>query len=190
MRERRVCAPTGFARSTTFRPPCFGSTARPCPLATGSTRRARVLLQRVADFGASLLCAESLGLMERAKEATLAHLQTRKQFGSVLGKFQALQHRMVDVLMHLEQARSLTWLAAAHACSDNATERVRSVAAAKALVAEAGHFVGQQCVQLHGAIGLTDEVVVSHTLKRLSMINQTFGDADHHLTRFAALQAA
>jgi alkylation response protein AidB-like acyl-CoA dehydrogenase len=145
-------------------------------------------LQRVADYAAALLCAEAVGLMECAKDTTLEYLKTRKQFGSPLSELQALQHRMVDMLMHLEQARSMALLAAAHADSEDVIQRVRNVAAAKALVGEAARFVGQQSVQLHGAIGLTEECVVSGVLKRLTAIDLTFGDTEHHLARFAELQ--
>lgn len=145
------------------------------------------LVERVADYGASLLCAEAIGLMELGKESTLEHLKTRQQFGSPLSKFQALQHRMVDVMIQLEQARSMAYLAVAHSDSEDVDLRVRSVAAAKSLVGEAARYVGQQCVQLHGAVGLTDECVVSHVLKRLTMIDLTLGDTDHHLARFAGL---
>ena len=145
------------------------------------------LVERVADYGASLLCAEAIGLMELAKDTTLEHLKNRQQFGSPLSKFQALQHRMVDVMIQLELARSMAYLAAAHSSSDDADLRVRSVAAAKSLVGDAARYVGQQCVQLHGAVGLTDEYAVSHVLKRLTMIDQTLGDTDHHLARFTNL---
>lgn len=145
------------------------------------------LVERLADYGASLLCAEAVGLMEMAKDTTLEYLKNRQQFGSPLSKFQALQHRMVDIMIQLEQARSITYLAVAHSAVDDRTLRTRSVAAAKSLVGEASRFVGQQCVQLHGAVGLTDEFAVSHALKRLTMIDLTFGDTDHHLARFAEL---
>lgn len=145
------------------------------------------LLERVADYGASLLCAEAVGLMELAKDSTLEYLKTRQQFGSPLSKFQALQHRMVDIMIQLEQGRSMAYLAVAHSCSEDVLLRVRSVAAAKSLVGEAARFVGQQCVQLHGAIGLTDACPVSHVLKRITMIDLTLGDSDHHLERFSNL---
>jgi len=147
-----------------------------------------VLLQRVADYGAALLCAEAVGLMESAKDATLDHLKTRKQFGSLLSDFQALQHRMVEMLIHLEQARSMALLAVAHADSEDFQQRTRNVAAAKALVGESARFVGQQSVQLHGAIGLTQECVVSGILKRLTAIDLSCGDTEHHLARLAELQ--
>jgi len=146
------------------------------------------LLQRLADYGATLLCAEAVGLMACAKDTTLDYLKTRKQFGSLLSEQQVLQHRMVDLLIHLEQARSMALLAAAHADSDDASQRVRNVAAAKALVGEAGRFVGQQSVQLHGAMGLTQECVVSGILKRLTAIDLSCGDTEHHLDRLAEWQ--
>jgi alkylation response protein AidB-like acyl-CoA dehydrogenase len=146
------------------------------------------LLQRLADFGATLLCAEAVGLMECAKNTTLDYLKTRKQFGSFLSEQQVLQHRMVDVLIQLEQARSMALLAAAHADSEDVSERTRNVTAAKALVGEAGRFVGQQSVQLHGAMGLTQECAVSGVLKRLTAIDLSCGDTEHHLARLAQWQ--
>ncbi len=146
------------------------------------------LLGRLADCAAALLCAEAVGLMECARDTTLDYLKTRRQFGSPLSAFQALQHRMVDMLIHLEQARSMALLAVAHADDDDVVERTRNVAAAKALMGEAARFVGQQSVQLHGAIGLTEACVVSGVLKRLTAIDLTFGDTDHHLARLADLQ--
>lgn len=143
------------------------------------------LVERIADYGAALLCAEAVGLMELAKDVTLEHLKNRHQFGSLLSKFQALQHRMVDIMIQLEQARSMAYLAVANCESDDPKQSVRSVSAAKSLVGDASRYVGQQCVQLHGAMGLTDDCVVSHVLKRLTMIDLTLGDSDHHLSRFA-----
>jgi alkylation response protein AidB-like acyl-CoA dehydrogenase len=149
---------------------------------------AGTLLQRLADYGAALLCAEAVGLMECAKDTTLDYLKTRQQFGRPLSEQQVLQHRMVDLLIHLEQARSMALLAAAHADSDAAVQRVRHVAAAKAMVGEAGRFVGQQSVQMHGAMGLTQECAVSGILKRLTAIDLSCGDTEHHLARLAELQ--
>ncbi len=147
----------------------------------------REFLERVSDFGCSLLCAEAVGLMELAKDSTLSHLKIRQQFGSPLSKFQALQHRMVDVLIALEKARSMAYLATAHSSHESHEVRSRSTAAAKALVGESGKYVGQQCVQLHGALGLTEECVVSHAFKRLTLIDLTLGDVDHHLERFSKI---
>jgi alkylation response protein AidB-like acyl-CoA dehydrogenase len=152
------------------------------------------VLEAVADHGAGLLCAEALGAMDALFGATLDYLKTRQQFGVAIGKFQALQHRMADMYVHLEQARSMALLAAvrlAEAARDPAGDaaaatRRRAVAAAKYRVGQAARFVGQQAVQLHGGMGVTDELPASHYFKRLSTIELTLGDADHHLARFIA----
>jgi len=133
------------------------------------------------------LCAEAVGCMAALVEITLSYIKTRKQFGVPIGSFQVLQHRMADMLMSVEQARSMMYLAANRADSKDVADRRRAIAAAKALVGQAGRFVGQQAVQLHGGIGVTDEVNVSHYFKRLTLINATFGDADHHLGQFSDL---
>jgi alkylation response protein AidB-like acyl-CoA dehydrogenase len=144
------------------------------------------LLDAALDYGAGLLCAEALGAMEALFDATLEYLKTRQQFGVPIGKFQALQHRMADMFIHLEQARSMALLAAVKLGSGDAQERRRAVSAAKYRVGQAARFVGQQAVQLHGGMGVTDELPASHYFKRLSMIELTMGDADHHLARFIA----
>jgi alkylation response protein AidB-like acyl-CoA dehydrogenase len=143
------------------------------------------VLEAVADYGAALLCAEAIGAMDALFAATLDYLKTRQQFGAPIGKFQVLQHRMADMFIHLEQARSLAMLAAAKVGSGDAEERRRVVSAAKARVGQACRFVGQQAVQLHGGMGVTDELPASHYFKRLTMIDLTLGDVDHHLERFA-----
>lgn len=147
------------------------------------------ILETVLDYGAALLCAEAVGAMEALFSATLDYLKTRKQFGAPLGKFQALQHRMADMAIHLEQARSLALLAAATYATGDAAARRRIVSAAKYRVGQAGRFVGQQAVQLHGGMGVTDELPAAHYFKRLAMIELTLGDADHHLQRFIAQPA-
>ena len=144
------------------------------------------LLDAAADYGAALLCAEALGAMEALFDATLDYLKTRQQFGAPIGKFQALQHRMADMFIHLEQARSMALLAAVKADSDNADERRRAVSAAKYRVGEAARYIGQQAVQLHGGMGVTNELSAAHHFKRLAMIELTLGDGDHHLRRFMA----
>jgi alkylation response protein AidB-like acyl-CoA dehydrogenase len=144
------------------------------------------ILDACADYGAGLLCAEALGAMEALFEATLDYLKTRQQFGVPIGKFQALQHRMADMYIHLEQARSMAMLAAVKLDGQDAAERRRVVSAAKYRVGQAARFVGQQAVQLHGGMGVTDELAAAHYFKRLSMIELTLGDRDHHLARFAA----
>lgn len=144
------------------------------------------LLEAASDYGISLLCAEALGAMEALSAATLEYLKTRQQFGVPLGKFQALQHRMAEIFMQLEQARSMATLAAVKVGSADAVERRRTVSAAKARIGKAIKYIGQTAVQLHGGMGVTDELPAAHYFKRLSMIELTLGDTDHHLARFAA----
>jgi len=144
------------------------------------------IIEAACDYGAALLCAEAIGAMDAIFAATLEYLKTRQQFGAPIGKFQALQHRMADMFIHLEQARSMAMLAAVKVGSDDAEERRRVVSAAKVRVGQAARFVGQQAVQLHGGMGVTDELPAAHYFKRLAMIEVTLGDADHHLERFIA----
>jgi alkylation response protein AidB-like acyl-CoA dehydrogenase len=144
------------------------------------------ILEAAADYGAGLLCAEALGAIDALFAATLDYLKTRQQFGVPIGKFQALQHRMADMYVHLEQARSMALLAAVRLAEGNPAERRRAVAAAKYRVGQAARFVGQQAIQLHGGMGVTDELPASHYFKRLSTIELTLGDCDHHLARFIA----
>ena len=138
------------------------------------------------DFATALVCAEAVGAIRYANEATLEYLKTRRQFGVPIGSFQALQHRMVDMAISLEQARSMATLACARVDTEtDANERRRLVSAAKVRIADACRHVGHESVQLHGGMGMSDELKVSHTFRRLAMIAQQFGDADHHLERFA-----
>jgi alkylation response protein AidB-like acyl-CoA dehydrogenase len=124
--------------------------------------------------------------MEALNAATLEYTKTRQQFGVPIGKFQALQHRMAEMFIHLEQARSMATLAAVKVGSSDIEERRRTVSGAKARIGQAIKFVGQQAVQLHGGMGVTDELPAAHYFKRLTMIEITLGDTDHHLARFAA----
>lgn len=151
----------------------------------GKAGAALPAIQRAVDRGIAALCAEAVGVMNALNKATLEYLKTRKQFGVAIGTFQALKHRMADMLMAAEQSRSMAIIAAVHADSADAAERARSIAAAKAYIGQAGRLVGQQAVQLHGGMGVVDEHVVSHYFKRLTMIDITFGDADYHLGRFS-----
>jgi pimeloyl-CoA dehydrogenase small subunit len=144
------------------------------------------LLEEVVDYGTALLCAEAVGAIRYANEATLAYLKTRRQFGVAIGSFQALQHRMVDMLISYEQSRSMACLACVKVDTADAAERRRVVSAAKLKIADACRHVSQEAVQLHGGMGMTEDLKISHTFRRLTMIAQTFGDADHHLARFAA----
>ncbi len=144
------------------------------------------LLDEVVDYGTALLCAEAVGAIRYANEATLAYLKTRRQFGVPIGSFQALQHRMVDMFVSYEQARSMACLACVKVDTVDAAERRRTVSAAKIKIADVCRHVSQEAVQLHGGMGMTEDLKISHTFRRLTMIAQTFGDADHHLGRFAA----
>ena len=153
---------------------------------TGGARDAAAL-ERIADYATVLLCAEAIGALDALNRATVEYTKTREQFGVPIARFQALQHRMVDMLIHAEQARSLTYLAAVRYASDDADTRRKAVSAAKARVGQAARFVGQQAVQLHGGMGVTNEVAAAHLFKRLAIIETTLGDTDHNLARFAAL---
>jgi pimeloyl-CoA dehydrogenase small subunit len=144
------------------------------------------LLEEVVDYGTALLCAEAVGAIRYANEATLAYLKTRRQFGVAIGSFQALQHRMVDMFISYEQARSMACLACVKVDTADAAERRRVVSAAKIKIADACRHVSQEAVQLHGGMGMTEDLKISHTFRRLTMIAQAFGDVDHHLERFAA----
>jgi hypothetical protein len=139
------------------------------------------------DVGLAALCAEAVGVMQALVDATVAYVQSRQQFGTPIGRFQALQHRIADMLIHLEQARSMSYLAALRCIDENVAERRRALSAAKALVGQSSRFVGQQAVQLHGGMGMTDELIVSHWFKRLTAAELMFGDSDTHLQRYAAL---
>jgi len=143
------------------------------------------LIEEVVDYATTLLCAEAVGAIKYAHDATLEYLKTRRQFGVPIGSFQALQHRMVDILISYEQARSIACLACVKVDTADAGERRRVVSAAKIKIADAARHVSQEAVQLHGGMGMTEELKISHTFRRLTMIAQAFGDADHHLARFA-----
>lgn len=144
-------------------------------------------IERALDFGLAALCAEAVGVMDATVAATVDYLKTRQQFGQPIGRFQALQHRTADMLIHLEQARSMSILATARCRLADARERRRLLSAAKVVIGQAARFIGQQAVQLHGGMGMTDELIVSHYFKRLTAIELTLGDSDTHLQRFMAL---
>jgi alkylation response protein AidB-like acyl-CoA dehydrogenase len=143
-------------------------------------------LERAVGRGILALCAEALGAMEAAKAATLDYLRTRKQFGVPIGSFQALQHRMADLLLEIEQARSAVINAAAALDADRIT-RERALSAAKMSIGRIGTKVAEECIQLHGGIGMTWELPLAHYAKRLVMIDHQLGDEDHHLERYITL---
>jgi alkylation response protein AidB-like acyl-CoA dehydrogenase len=144
-------------------------------------------IEGALDVGLAALCAEAVGVMQALLNATVDYLQTRQQFGQPIGRFQALQHRVADMVIQLEQARSMSYLAALRCRSAELGERRRALSAAKVMISDASRFVGQQAVQLHGGMGMTDELQASHWFRRLTAIDVTFGDSDTHLQRYAAL---
>jgi len=143
------------------------------------------IIEHAIQRGIAALCAEALGIAATLNAATLEHLKTRRQFGVPIGTFQALQHRMADMYIAAEQARSMTISAATQIEGRDPVQRRRAVAAAKAYVGRATRFIGQQAVQLHGGMGLVDDFIVGHGFKRLTMIDMTFGDTDYHFGRFS-----
>ena len=154
----------------------------------GPEGQALPIIEDVTDYATTLVCAEAVGAIKYAHDATLEYLKTRRQFGVPIGSFQALQHRMVDIYIAWEQARSIVCLACVKVDGPDRVERQRAVSAAKIKIADAARHVSQEAVQLHGGMGMTEELKISHTFRRLTIIAQAFGDADHHLRRFAALE--
>ncbi|MEG0939573.1 MAG: acyl-CoA dehydrogenase [Comamonas sp.] len=145
------------------------------------------VLEHVQGFALLALAAEALGAMDVAKQHTLEYLQTRKQFGVAIGTFQALQHRMADLLLEVEQVRSTVVNAADAIDNAEGVERAKMLSAAKYTVGYVGAMVAEECIQMHGGIGMTWELPLAHYAKRLVMIDHQFGDEDHHLARFMAL---
>lgn len=152
----------------------------------GAEGQGHATLERAIGRGVLALCAEALGAMDAAKAATLDYLRTRKQFGTLIGSFQALQHRMADLLLEIEQARSAVINAAAAIDADRLT-RERALSAAKLSIGRIGTLVAEESVQMHGGIGMTWELPLAHYAKRLVLIDHQLGDEDHHLQRFIAL---
>lgn len=138
-------------------------------------------LEWAVDRGLAALCAEAVGAMEQLLDLTAEHLRTRKQFGQPIARFQALQHRVADMQIAIEQARSMAFLAAAYADHPERGERRKALSGAKAMIGRSGQFVGQQAVQLHGGMGMTAELAVGRYFKRLTCIDMTWGNTEHHL---------
>jgi alkylation response protein AidB-like acyl-CoA dehydrogenase len=152
----------------------------------GEEGTARPAIELAIDHGIIGLCAEAVGAMDAALWLTRDYLKTRRQFGQPLNAFQALQHRMADMLIETELARSMLYRGVAALAETDPAARRRGVSAAKVQIGEAGYFVGGQAIQLHGAIGLTEEYSVGHYFKRLTLVRGLFGATDAHLARFAA----
>jgi len=144
------------------------------------------LIEQVVDEAIAALCAEACGVLRRLHEGTVEYTRQRKQFGQPISAFQVLQHRMVDMFMQLEQAVSMTYMAHIK-LGDAPAERAKAISAAKVQIGRACRFVGQNAIQLHGGMGMTDEMAIGHYFKRATMIEGQFGSVDHHLARYEAL---
>ena len=144
---------------------------------------ALALIERVVDEARTAICSEAVGVMDESLKSTVEYLKTRKQFGVPIGSFQSLQHRAADMFVALEQARSMSMFATMASDFEDARERATAVAAAKVQIGKSGKFIGQQAIQLHGGIGMTMEAKIGHYFKRLTMIENTFGDSEYHLRR-------
>ncbi|BBY43503.1 acyl-CoA dehydrogenase family protein [Mycolicibacterium celeriflavum] len=143
-------------------------------------------LEQARDEGAAAVCSEAVGCMRKVLADTVEYAKQRQQFGQPIGRFQALQHRMVDMYMELEQAVSAVYLAVLNVDAEPDV-RARAVSAAKATVGRAARFIGQQSVQLHGGMGMTEELAIGHYFKRLTALQFEFGTTDYHVTRYAEL---
>jgi alkylation response protein AidB-like acyl-CoA dehydrogenase len=142
-------------------------------------------LEHAVDIGVAALCAEAVGVMDQTLATTVEYMNTRKQFGVTIASFQALRHRIADMKMQLELARSMSFYASLK-LNAPASERRAAMARAKVQLGQSMRFVGQQAVQLHGGIGVTDEYIVSHYFKKLTQLEMTFGDTLHHLNEVSA----
>ncbi len=150
----------------------------------GNNGSALALIEQVVDEATAAICAEASGVLRKLHEGTLDYSRQRKQFGRPIGEFQVLQHRMVDMFMEVEQTVSMTLMATLRL---DEPDRAKHVAAAKNKIARSARFVGQNAVQVHGGIGISNELAIGHYFKRASMIEGQFGDADFHLRRFESL---
>ena len=149
--------------------------------AIGEPGKAYPLIERVVDTAIAALAAEAVGAMAAMHEQTVDYMKTRKQFGVTIGSFQALQHRAAEMLVALEQARSMAMLATMMAAEENVRERRQAISAAKVQIGRSARIVGHGAIQIHGGIGMTMEAKVGHYFKRVTTIDTTFGDADYHL---------
>ena len=164
----------------------FENVSVPADALIGEEGKALPLIEKVVDEATAAICAEAMGAMGVAHQMTVEYSKQRKQFGVAIGKFQVLQHRMVDMFMEHEQSISMTYMATLKLNEDEET-RKKAVSGAKVRIGQGGRFVGQEAVQIHGGMGMTDELAVGHYFKRLTMIDSEFGNVDHHMRRYTAL---
>ena len=151
----------------------------------GEPGEALPVIERVIEAGIAAMCAEVVGAMEAIQAMTLDYLKTREQFGQPIGRNQVLQHRAAEMLIALEQGRSMAMLASVSLEEEDAKERANAISMAKVCVGQSGKFVSQQGIQLHGGIGMTEEYAVGHYFRRIMVIEHTFGDTSYHLARLA-----
>jgi alkylation response protein AidB-like acyl-CoA dehydrogenase len=151
----------------------------------GEAGNALPVIERVVEAGIAAVAAEAVGAMEAMHAMTLEYLKTRQQFGKPIGQNQALQHRSAEMLIALEQGRSLAMLAAMTVDEPDAVERAHNISMAKVGVGQSARFVSQNAIQLHGGIGMTEEYAVGHYFRRVMVIEHLFGDTAHHLSRIA-----
>ena len=156
----------------------------------GEVDNGLALLEPAIDAATAVLCCEAAGVMQALVGQTREYLGTRKQFGVPLSSFQVLQHRMAELFIHKEQTQSLAYMAAVRAAAGDGPEAARAASAAKAYASEKGRLVGQEAIQMHGGMGMTREMPISSWFRRITAIGTLFGDADHHLDRFAGLAPA
>jgi alkylation response protein AidB-like acyl-CoA dehydrogenase len=173
----------GFRASEVY----FENAAIPGDALLGDEGAALPLIERIIDEATVAVCAEACGVTAKLHQGTLEYSRQRKQFGQEIGRFQVLQHRMVDMFMEVEQARSMTIMGTLK-LDLPASERMAAVSACKAKVSRAANFVGQNAVQTHGGIGITQELAIGHYFKRATMIESQFGTADYHYGRFERLE--
>ncbi len=153
----------------------------------GEVDKGLPLLESVIDEAILAIGSEAVGGMEILYKTTVEYCKTREQFGQPIGKFQVLQHRMVDMFMEYEQTKSLMYMAAMRMDESRDQEANKAISAFKVQVGKAGRFIGQSAIQLHGGMGMTDELNVGHYFKRLTMIDTMFGNTDYHLKKFGTL---
>ena len=153
----------------------------------GELNKAAESIQQVVDRACVLLCAEAAGAMDTAVKLTVDYIKNREQFGQAIGSFQVLQHRAVEMLGAKDFSRALTYRAAGAIDQSNASERMRAVSAAKVEMGRSGKLIGQEGIQLHGGMGMTDDMPIGHFFKRLTMIDAIFGNVDFHRKRFAQI---
>jgi alkylation response protein AidB-like acyl-CoA dehydrogenase len=172
----------GFRASEIY----FENVSIPAEALLGTEGGALPVIEQIIDEATVSVCAEACGVTAKLHEGTLEYAKQRKQFGTEIARFQVLQHRMVDMFMEVEQAKSMTIMAMLN-LDKPAAARMAAVSAAKSKISLGAKFVGQNAVQTHGGIGITQELAIGHYFKRATMIENQFGSADHHLDRYEAI---